>query len=74
MVKEPNQEMELDFAGPLPLIWGTKIHIGMRQQIFKIPIGSNNIQLIAKIYHNFLSKYIALHGLPRTIRTDLQKN
>ena len=29
-VKEPNQEMELDFAGPLRLIWGTKIHIGMR--------------------------------------------
>ena len=23
-VKETNQEMELDFAGPLPLIWGTK--------------------------------------------------
>ena len=30
-VGEPNQEMELDFAGPLPLLWGTKkIHIGMR--------------------------------------------
>ena len=23
-VKEPNQEMELDFAGPLPLVWGAK--------------------------------------------------
>ena len=23
-VEEPNQEMELDFAGPLPLTWGTK--------------------------------------------------
>ena len=23
-VEEPNQEMELDFAGPLPLVWGTK--------------------------------------------------
>ena len=26
-VKVPNQEMELDVAGPLPLVWGTKIYI-----------------------------------------------
>ena len=26
-VEEPNQEMELDFAGPLPLVWGTKKYI-----------------------------------------------
>ena len=24
-VEKPNQEMDLDFAGPLPLVWGTKI-------------------------------------------------
>ena len=26
-VEEPNQEIELDFAGPLPLVWGTKKYI-----------------------------------------------
>ena len=42
-VKEPNQEMEFDFAGPLPLVWGTKKkHFGMPGQIFGIPFCSNN--------------------------------
>ena len=50
-IEEPNQEMELDFAGPLPLIWGTKKTYSYALTDFKIPFGSDNIQHIGKIYH-----------------------
>ena len=70
-VKEPNQEMELDFAGPLPLVWGTKKYILVCVDRFsKFPSAQITSSTSAKSIINFLSKYIALHGIPRTIRTD----
>ena len=70
-VEEPNQEMELDFAGPLPLVWGTKKYILVCVDRFsKFPSAQITSSTSAKSIINFLSKYIALHGIPRTIRTD----
>ena len=70
-VKEPNQEMELGFAGPLPLVWGTKKFILVCVDRFsKFPSAQITSSTSAKSNINFLSKYIALHGIPRTIRTD----
>ena len=70
-VEEPNQEMELDFAGPLPLVWGTKKYILVYVDRFsKFPSAQITSSTSAKSIINFLSKYIALHGIPRTIRTD----
>ena len=70
-VVEPNQEMELDFAGPLPLTWGTKKYILVCVDPFsKFPSAQITSSTSAKSIINFLTKYIALHGIPRTIRTD----
>ena len=68
MVEEPNQEMELDFAGPFKLVWGTKKYI--LDRFSKFPFAQITSSTSAKSIINFLSKYIALHGIPRTIRTD----
>ena len=70
-VEEPNQDMELDFAGPLLLVWGTKKYILVCVDIFsKFPSAQITSSTSAKSIINFLSKYIALHGIPRNIRTD----
>ena len=70
-VEEPNQEMELDFAGPLPLVWGTKIYILVCVDKFsKFPSAQITSNTSAKSIINFLSKYIALREISRTTRTD----
>ena len=68
---EPNQEMELNFEGPLPLTWGTKKYILVCVDRFsKLAVAQITSSTSAKSIRNFLSKNIALHGIPRTIRTD----
>ena len=52
-VEESNQELELDFAGPLPLTWGTKNTYWNALTDFKKPIGTKNIQHIGKVNHKF---------------------
>ena len=70
-VEEPNQGIELNFAGPLPLVWGTKKYILVCVDRFsKFQSAQITSSLSAKSIINFLSKYIALHGIPRTIRAD----
>ena len=70
-VEEPNQEIELDLAGPLPLIWGTKKYILVCVDRFsKFPSAQITSSTSAKSIISFLSKYITLHGIPRTIKTD----
>ena len=58
-VVESNQEMELDFAGPLRV-----------DRFSNFPFAQITSSTSAKSIINFLRKYIALHGIPRTIRTD----
>ena len=68
---EPNQEMEFNFDGPLPLTWGTKKYILVCvDQFSKLALAQITSSTSAKSIISFLSKYIALHGIPRTIRTD----
>ena len=63
--------MYLDFAGPLPLTWGTKKYILVCVDRFsKLPSAQITSSKSAKSIKNFINKYIALHGIPRTIRTD----
>ena len=62
--------MELNFAGPLPLTWGTKKYLLVYVDRFsKFPSAQITSSTSAKSIIIFLSKYIALHGIPRTIRT-----
>ena len=66
-----NQEMEFNFDGPLPLTWGTKKYILVCvDQFSKLALAQITSSTSAKSIISFLSKYIALHGIPRTIRTD----
>ena len=70
-VEEPNHETELDFVGPLPLVCGTKKSILVSVERFsKFPSAQITSSTSTKSIIKFLSKYIALHGIPRTIRTD----
>ena len=70
-VVEPNQEMELDFAGPLPLTWGTKKYILVGVDRFsKLPSAQITYSTSAKSIKNFLRKITSFHGITRTIRTD----
>ena len=63
--------MELDSAGPLPLRWGTKKYVLVCVDRFsKFPSALITSSTSAKSIISFLSKYIALHGIPRTTRTD----
>ena len=67
-VKKPNQEMELDFAGPLTLTWGTKKFILVCvDRCSKFPSAQITSSTSAKSIIRFLSNYIALHGIPTTI-------
>ena len=62
-IEEPNQEVELDFAGPLPLVWGTKKYILVCVDRFsKFPSAQITSSTSAKSIINFLSKYIGLMG------------
>ena len=52
-------------------MWGTKKYILVCVDRFsKFPSAQITSSASAKSIINFLSKYIALHGIPRTIRTD----
>ena len=70
-VEEPNQKMKLYFICPLPLTRGTKIYILVCVDRFsKVPSVQITSSTSAKSITSFLNKYIVLHGIPRTIRTD----
>ena len=63
-VEEPNQKLDLDFAGPLPLTLGTKKYILVCVDRFsKFPSAQITSSTSSKSIIKFLSKYIALHGI-----------
>ena len=71
LVVEPNQEIELDFAGPPPLTWGIKKKIFVCIDRFtKYPLVHITSSTSAKSVINFLRKYTTLHGITRTSRAD----
>ena len=69
---DPNEELQLDFAGPLPDKKGRKVFVAV-DRVSKFPSA-----LLLKIIKNtgskkvvkFLEAYIRIHGIPKSIGTD----
>ena len=67
----PNQELQLDFAGPILDEKGSKIFLLVAIDRFsKFPSVLISKTTGAKKVTKFLDSYIRIHGLPRSIRTD----
>ena len=67
----PNQELQLDFAGPIIDEKGSKIFLLVAIDRFsKFPSVLISKTTGAKNVTKFLDSYIRVHGLPRSIRTD----
>ena len=68
---EPNQEIQLDFAGPIFNERGKEKYILTAIDRFsKFPTTKIVVATSTFNVTKFLNKYINLHGVPRTIRTD----
>ena len=67
----PNQELQLDFAGPIVDDKGVKIFLLVAIDRFsKFPSVLITKTTGAKKVTKFLESYIRIHGLPHSIRTD----
>ena len=67
----PNQELQLDFAGPIVDDRGVKIFLLVAIDRFsKFPSVLITKTTGAKKVTKFLESYIRIHGLPHSIRTD----
>ena len=67
----PNQELQLDFTGPILDEKGSKIFLLVAIDRFsKFPSVLISKTTGAKKYTKFLESYIRIHGLPLSIRTD----
>ena len=67
----PNQELQLDFAGPILDDKGAKIILLVAIDRFsKFPSVLISKTTGVKKVTNFLDSYIRIHGLPHSIRTD----
>ena len=62
---EPNEEVNLDFAGPLDSYWGSNKYILLCIDRFsKFPSAKITSSTSAKTVIEFLQDYIFLHGIP----------
>ena len=67
----PNQELQLDFAGPILEEKGSKIFLLVAIDRFsKFPSVLISKTTGAKKVTKFLDSYIPIHGFPHSIRTD----
>ena len=70
-LSNPNQELQLDFAGPLIDDKNGKIYIlGAIDRFSKFPSVMSTKTTSAKKIVKFLRSYIRNHGIPESIRTD----
>ena len=53
---EPNEELNLDFAGPLDSHWGTKKNLTLHRSIFKFFLGKNYYIYFVKNSHRISSR------------------
>ena len=68
---EPNEELNLDFAGPLDSYWGSNKYILFYIDRFsKFPSAKTTSSTSTKTVIEFLQDYIFLHGIPYSIRVD----
>ena len=70
-LSEPNEELDLDFAGPLDSYWGSNKYILLCIDRFsKFPSAKITSSTSSKTVIEFLQDYIFLHGIPYSIRVD----
>ena len=70
-LNEPNEEVQLDFAGPIP-------DEHLKDSYILASVDRNSSYPHAKAYHNwdadtaigYLEKYIKFHGIPGKLRCD----
>ena len=68
---KPNEELDLDFAGPLDKTWGNSKYLLLcidRFSKFPSAKGVNNTSVSSLL--SFMSDYWHLHGFPKSIRAD----
>ena len=66
-----NEELNLDFAGPLDSYWGSNYYILLCFDRFsKFPSAKITSSTSAKTVIKFLKDYLFLHGIPYSIRID----
>ena len=71
-LNEPNEEIQMDFAGPIPYKNSTQ------NNYILVPVDRLSRFPHAETFHNcdtetaidYLEKYCKLHGIPRSIRCD----
>ena len=68
---EPNEELNLDFAGPLDNNWGKNKYILLCIDRFsKFPSAKITSSTSSNTVIEFLQDYFYLHGIPNSIRVD----
>ena len=68
---EPNEELNLDFAGPLDNTWGNNKYILLCIDRFsKFPSAKITSSTSSNTVIEFLQGYFYLHGIPNSIRVD----
>ena len=68
---EPNEELNLDFAGPLDSNWGNNKYILLCIDRFsKFPSAKITSSTSSNTVIEFLQDYFYLHGIPNSIRVD----
>ena len=68
---EPNEELNLDFAGPLDNNWGNNKYILLCIDRFsKFPSAKITSSTSSNTVIEFLQDYFYLHGIPNSIRVD----
>ena len=71
VLSEPNEEIDLDFAGPLDKNWGNSKYLLLCVDRFsKFPSAKVVNNTSASSILSFTSDYCHLHGFPKSIRVD----
>ena len=70
-LEEPNQELQLKILSSLLPVWGTiKYLLTYGDRFSKLDSMQITTRTTATVIRDFLENYIALHVIPRAIRTD----
>ena len=69
-LSEPNEELDLDYAGPLDKNWGNSKYLLLCIGFSEFPSGKVMNNTSASSLLCFMSDYCHLHGYPKSIRAD----
>ena len=69
LLLEPNEELNVDFAGHLDSHWGINLYFLLCIDRFsKFPVAKITSSTSSKTFIDFVQDYIFLHGIPYSIR------